>query len=687
MTVLRWIRSLGAGRYGRATWSWVAITLVAARLSAAPSNDFTSLSLEELTAVKISLAMRHTEAVFDTPAAVTVIPGDEILRFGGGSVVSGLRLVPGVWVANTNTDRWSVGIRGFNGLSSTKLLVLVDGRNIYSPYYGGVDWAEADVALEDLDRLEVVRGPGGTLWGANAVNGVINVVSKSAQDTQGGLLRMREGTQEGLDSYLRYGAALAPHLWYRVYWRYSDTDDRIGANRASPHEEFEQFRGGTRFDYEPHPNLQVTWQAEAGELDHSTFAVDPASGGPMVGTTVHHFANAIGRVKWRADNGDRLTAQVFADYADDASNRGSYQGFSGGPFGVSEDGHNFDFDIDHELKRGAHEIVWGAEARSTLIDVDTDSTLQLQRPRLYQSLYSFFAQDEIDVVDPDRVRFTYGSKFEHRDTVGWQMMPSVRTSVKVSSEQTWWAAISRAVRAPSESERDTRITFASTPATPSAPAALAQIVANSSFHEEDLVAYETGWRWRPNGKVTFDATGYLNQYRGLRNLVPVTTTPFDPVTRMPLRTPVVTELRLVNQTPAAGYGIELSGEWRPREGWRMAVDYTFERLHPRGTVFPSATGFDYALPTQLASVRSWWELTRTLECSSGVYYTAGVTAFAVPAIARVDAQLTWHPRPDLEVDLGVQNAGDPKHPEYSPISVTPTAEVRRNVFVRGHWRF
>lgn len=311
----------------------------------------------------------------------------------------------------------------------------------------------------------------------------------------------------------------------------------------------------------------------------------------------------------------------------------------------------------------------------------------LRRPRLYESLYSLFAQDEIDASGDDRVRLTFGSKFEHRDTIGWQVMPTVRMSVAISPNQTWWAAVSRAVRAPSDSERDTRIPFAATPATPTVPATLTEIVSTSNFHEERMVAYETGWRWKPRTEFTLDASAYVNDYRDLRNLVPVTVTPFDPVSHAPRQTPIVTELRLVNQTPATGYGVELTSEWRPSPLWRLTVNYTFERIHARGAIFAYATGFDYAMPTQLASVRSWWELTRNVEFSTGAYYTAGVTAFAVPANTRVDAQLTWHPRADLELDLGVQNATDPKHPEYSPISVTPTAEVRRNLFLRGQWRF
>lgn len=686
VTVLRWTRSLLTNPLFGALSCCIACALPAPGARAAPT-DFTGLSLEELSSLKMSLAMRHTEPVFGTAAAVSVLLGDEIQRFGGDSVASGLRLVPGVWVANTNTDRWSVGIRGFNGLSSTKLLVLVDGRNIYSPYYGGVDWAEADVAIEDLDRVEVVRGPGGTLWGANAVNGVINVVSKSAQDTQGALVRAREGTDEGLDTYLRYGGAMGPHTWYRVYWRTTNTEDRATAARPAPNEEFQQYRGGVRVDFEADASFHATWQAETARQEHETTTRDAATGQIFQAKTIHNFANTIGRIKWRSSGGDLVTAQVFADYADDSANRGSYQGFAGGPLSVAQDGHNFDIDVAHELKRGIHEVVWGADARSTLIDVDSDGVLQLQRPRLNQSLYSLFAQDEIDVSGDDRVRFSFGSKFEHRDTIGWQVMPSVRCSVQISPNQTWWAAISRAVRAPSESERDTRIPFAATPPTATMPATLTNIVSNSNFHEESVVAYETGWRWKPTTELTLDASAYVNDYRELRNLNPVTVTPFDPVTHLPLQTPVVTELRLINQTSATGYGVEVTSEWRPNALWRLTANYTFERIHPRGTIFADLTGFDYAMPTQLASVRSWWELTRNLEFSTGAYYTAGVTAFGVPANTRSDAQLTWHPRPDLEFDLGVQNAADPKHPEYSPISVTPTAEVRRNVFVRGQWRF
>jgi iron complex outermembrane recepter protein len=647
---------------------------------ALPSTDLTTLSLEELSALSISLAMRHTEPLFETPAAVSVLLGDEIRRYGASSVVEGLRLVPGVWVANTNTNRWAVGVRGFNGLTSTKLLVLVDGRNIYSPYYGGVDWAEADLPLEDLDRIEVVRGPGGTLWGSNAVTGVINVQSRSARDTQGTLLSARDGTNEGLSTYGRFGRALGDHAWFRVFWRATDTADRIGPAASGDHEEFQQYRSGLRVDAERGSHLQLTWQAEAGQQQHRTMAVDPITGRPTEARTEHNFVNTIGRLKWKAINGDRLTAQVFADYSDDRSESGSYRGFNGGPFGAAEDGHNFDFDFAHEMKRGDHEIVWGAAARETLIDLDLDPTIAVRAPRTYEHLYSFFAQDEMDLVRPDRVRLTWGAKFEHRQTVGWQAMPSVRLAVTPDPRHTWWASISRAVRAPSQVERDSRITFAGTPPTAFAPATLTQIVANESFHQEAVVAYEAGWRWKPAAQFSCDVSAYFNDYSALRDLRPVTL-----LDRLPAL--VVTELRLVNATRARGYGLEVTSEVRPNDRWRMTANYTIEWLKPRSPVFPFATGFDYALPRQLASIRSWWELTHDWEFSTALYYTAAVGEFSIPAVVRADAQVTWRPWPNLELNAGVQNASDARHPEYSAISVNPTAEVRRNAFVRAQWRF
>lgn len=645
---------------------------------ALPAEDFTNLSLEELSALKISLASRHTERLFGTPAAVSVLLGDEISRYGSSSVVEGLRLVPGVWVANTNTDRWAVGVRGFNGLTSTKLLVLVDGRNIYSPYYGGVDWTEANVELADLDRVEVVRGPGGTLWGANAVNGIINVVSKSARDTQGTLLRLREGTDEGFDAYGRYGRALDSRTWYRVFWRSSSSSDRLDSGRSGAREEFAQNRAGLRLDRQQDANLQMTWQAEAGQLRHRTYLVEPFTGAIAEAVADHNFANTIGRLVWRNSPDARLTAQVFADYADDRSQSGSYQGFSGGVFGAAEDGHNFDVDIAQELKRGRHEFVLGAAARETLIDLDLDQTIAVREPHITQRLYSFFAQDEIDIIDPDRMRVTAGAKFEHRDWTGWQVLPSVRLSVSPSSTNTFWAAVSRTIRAPSQVERDSRITFAASPATPLAPPTLTQIVATSNFHEERMIAYEAGWRWKPSAQFAFDASVYVNEYADLRDLDPVTTL---------TRSAIVTDLRLVNRTRATGKGVELTGEWRPSDRYRVTVTYALQQLRPHGTIFPFATAFDFAEPGQIASARGWWEVAADFELSTAIYYTAGVSDFTVPANTRIDAQATWRPLPNLELNVGIQNAADPRHPEYSPISVTPTAEVRRNAFVRMQWRF
>ena len=380
-----------------------------------PGDDLTELSLEELGALSISAAAKRAQPIFETPVAVSVLLADDIRRYGQASLADALRLVPGVHVAGKNAFNWQVGIRGFNGLSSTKLLVTIDGRNIYSPYYAGVDWAEADLPVEDLARVEVVRGPGATLWGVNAVNGVINITSKSAHDTQGGLLAVRVGSADASNVFVRQGVALGARAWYRVYARRVRTDEAFEARDGPDDVAFQQFRTGLRVDAEHGARLRSTWQFDfVAQSNHPKLA-DPATGREDVAANRHQRASALGRMQWRESPTNEVTLQAYLDTAHDTST--GYPGLTGGSFRSAESGANQDVDVSQHLKLGErHDLVWGSGARHTSIDVDAGGTIGIRQPRARVWRYNLFAQDEFALV-PERWRLTVGSKLEHHDNV------------------------------------------------------------------------------------------------------------------------------------------------------------------------------------------------------------------------------------------------------------------------------
>lgn len=643
-------------------------------------SDLTLLSLDELGALSISAASKHEQPLFKTPAAVTVLLSDEIRRYGYSSVVDALRAVPGVHTAETDTARWSAGVRGFNGFTSTKLLVLVDGRNIYSPMYGSVGWHKANIPLEDLERVEIVRGPGSSVWGANAVNGIVSVVSKDARGTQGTLVSVRDGSLDGLQTYLRYGGQIDQHTWYRVYIRETDTRHGLDNWSDTEHANMQEILTGMRVDQEFNDTLRFTWQADYLTQHVFTAYTDPVTGSVQQSTLATHGLSLLGRAKWQGLDGRELTLQTYFDYNDDNSDTSSYRGLGGQLFGVSEDGRTFDLDISHRFPLPRQDLVWGGGFRHDLIDVDNGgSQLKLRQPRTEQQRYNLFIQDDIDVVS-EKLRLTLGSKLEHHDIIGWQLLPTARLTFIPTAQQTWWAAVSRAVRSPSRVESDVRLAYATIPGTATTPPVRVDLVGDGTLQEETLLAYEAGWRWSPTSRLSFDFAGYYNCYDDLRDLRP--SVHFEPAPPT-----IVNDLTLVNDTSARGYGAEMAAQWRPNDRLRFAASYTLQYLHPTTPVLFDVTRQDFSLPRHLWSLRSWLQLTRDFEASAALHYVDALTDLHIPAYFRFDAQLTWRPRADLEFNLGVQNAFEKNHWEFGALSVVPATAIPRNFYGRVQWRF
>lgn len=641
--------------------------------------DLTELSLDELGAISISAASKHAQPLFETPAAVTVLLSDEIRRYGYSTVADALRAAPGVNVTAVDNAHWSAGVRGFNGITSTKLLVLVDGRNIYSPMYGSVAWAKANIPLEDLDRIEVVRGPGSSVWGANAVNGIVSVVSKDAHATQGNLVSVRESVVEGLQLYARHGGQLNDHTFYRVYLRTSDTSRGFDPWPDTTEPNLREITTGFRVDQSFHDTLRFTWQADYLVQHYDTGYVDPATTTAYHGVGSFHTFSAIGRMVWRDAEAQDLTVQAYFDYDDGNVSSAGYRGLSGGAFGTAEDGRNFDLDVTHHLALGSQDLIWGGGFRNTLVDVDENAQIQLRRPRFTQNRYNLFVQDDISVVEK-QLRLTLGSKLERHHTVGWQLLPTARLTYTPTPHQTFWAAVSRSVRSPSGVERDVRIPFAAIPGSPTSLPVRVDLVADGTLNEETLIAYEAGWRWAPHPRLTVDVTGYDNDYDRLRNLRPSYHVETNPPT-------LVNDLTLYNGTDARGYGAEASVQWRPSDRLRFAATYSLEYLKPETSQLYAATAQDFALPKKMWSVRSAFEVVRDVEASCVLNYVDSVEELGVRSYYRFDAQLTWRPKPEWEFNLGVQNAFDSKHEEFGAISVYTAAEAQRNYYARVQWRF
>ncbi len=633
------------------------------------ADDLTDLSLEQLHDLSISAASKHSEPLFETPAAVSVLLPVDLERAGASSIAESLRLVPGLHVIDQLPMDWDVGVRGGNGIQSTKLLVLVDGRSVYDPFFGGVIWSTAEIALDDLARVEVVRGPGATLWGANAVNGVINVISKDARDTQGSVLSVRSGSEEPTQAHVRYGAQLDSNTWIRVYAGGANTEGATGQIADDPNSGYREYRTGYRSDTVLSPSATFTSQFD---YLHSSRVLDGE-------TSTLEYASFLTRLQLANFAGGELQLQVYFDSSRQNSGDSDLGGAGSLTAAVNETNRDLDFDLTHHFRIGRNDITWGGGARLTDNKVENTKNLTMDHPRLESWLVNFFVQDEVPLTST--LKLTVGSKMEHRGTIGWDPLPNVRLAWIPNSREMFWAAASRALRAPSRGEREASILLADSPATDTSLPVRVELKGNEGFDDEASDAYEFGWRWWPNHHFQFDFSGYDFAYRHIRNLE--STTFIEPG----LPNTVVISESLDNSASAQTRGAEVSWKYRPTDSWELNGGIAREAAFTRNLTENPLVAADYWVPDWLWHVGSWWQLPNEWEFSSTLYGVGKNPRANLPGYLRLDVQLLWRPRPDLEVIFGVQNLNDPDHSEVITGNILPNVEVRRDFYTRVQWRF
>jgi iron complex outermembrane receptor protein len=453
------------------------------------SAKLAEMSIEQLGDVDVvsltSLFKKETK-LEQAPAAAAIVTPDDIRRLGITSIPEALRLVPGMDVARIDSHEWAVSARGFDAQFANKLLILEDGRSIYGPAYGGVNWGMQDIMLEDLERIEVIRGPGASLWGANAVNGVVNILSKSSRDTQGLLVSATGGTEDQPGVAVRYGGQLATNLYYRVYGKYFNRDGLMTASGTDAMDDWNSMQGGTRMDWEPGDENKFTLQGSYYNdfvHDNETVAITAPPYVTSTNLQNHDFGgNVLGRWTHAFTESSTLTLQTYYDY------------FKQEQVGTSETRHTFDFDAQHRFQLGTrNDIMWGLGYRYTADEFPTTFPaafyLSWVPPEQRDQLFSAFAQDEITIV-PDYFKITLGSKFEHDDYSGYQAEPSVRMLWTPTEKQTVWAAVSHAVRTPSRYETSAIVNYS---VIPGFPLRLNRLLGNPDVESEQLNAYELGY--------------------------------------------------------------------------------------------------------------------------------------------------------------------------------------------------
>ena len=613
-------------------------------------RSFADLSIEELMNETVTSVSKKEQPLFDSAAAISVLTNDDLRRSGATTIPDALRLVPGMDVGSVNSREFAVSARGFNSVFANKLLVLMDGRPVYTILFGGVYWDLQQTMLEDVDRIEVIKGPGATVWGANAVNGVINVVTRSARDTQGGMIYGGGGDVHQEMGGVRYGGRLGENTYYRVFAGYQANDDYPLANGQSAGDQWQGRTTGFRIDHYPDPDTHLTWQADATDVRS-----DMSDG---------YNLNTLGR--WTRQLSARSNVEVQAYYDR------LYRDESARSAPLSD---TFDLTAQHTFGLGdRHDVIWGGGYR--FIDNQIGQTTPANTVRdgdFNLNLFSAFVQDEFKLV-PDRFTLITGIKVEHNDYTGFELQPSVRMVFKPAKNQTVWAAVSRAVRTPSAAEgRDTFAIAVGPPAPgPGGGSYLPAIVGNPDIKSEVLWAYEMGYRFVPASQVNVDLAVFYNDYSNLIT--------FGETSSFVPGAPVGTlEIPWENSLAGHTYGGEAAVTVTPMATWRLIAGYSLMLQQIHG---PAGANRDVArpAPTHQATLRSSHDLTKRTSLDVQFRYVDNIDG--VPGYVTADIRIAHRLTERLELSLVGQNLMDNRHPEQAASPITTTAEVPRGFYAK-----
>jgi iron complex outermembrane recepter protein len=662
--------------------SFLGVFLAVTTSAQAPQNipDVTAITLEDLMNLQVTSVSKRAQKLADAAAAIFVITQDDIRRSGASSIPEALRMAPGLEVARIDENKWAIGSRGFNGRFDNKLLVLIDGRSVYTPLFSGVYWNVQDVMLEDVDRIEVIRGPGATLWGANAVDGVINIITKSAKLTQGAIVAAEVGSDERTAENARYGGKAGDNVYYRAYTKYSDWEPTVGATGTNASDGWHSLRGGFRVDSTPSRTDSLTVQGDLYRTVYGETLTVPTlsapysstfpnngnySGGNILGHWNHSFARSSTSLQMYYDDTNTVDNSLFTDHE-----------------GV------YDIDFQHDLHVGeSQEFVWGLGFRSILDSNGSSFTVSLKPNHTSLNQYSGFVQDEVSLLDK-HLRVTFGSKFEHNQFTGFEVEPNVRFVGILNKNQSVWAAISRAVRTPALTEEGLQLNEAVIPPGVIGPLpGVESILGSRQFVSEDLLAYEVGYRVQATSTFSADIATFYNSYANLRSAEPGT--PF--VEGSPTPTDVVVPFVASNKMGGGTYGAELFGDWRIVPKWRLLGSYSYLQMDiqkNKNSADPTPDNPDGASPRHQWYLRSSLDLPKHFEQDMTLRYVDRLASLNIPSYYSLDAQLNWRPVAKLELSVGGQNLLNHQHVEFIPefINTMPT-RVGRTFRGTITWRF
>lgn len=612
--------------------------------------------------VEVTSVTKTKSTIGKSPAAVYVVTQEMIRRSGVTTIPDALRMVPGLNVAQNSASRFAVSSRGFNGVFANKLLVMIDGRSIYTPAFGGVFWDVEDLILQDIERIEVIRGPGATVWGENAVNGVINIITKTAKETQGGLATAGGGNWDRNIMQFRHGGQVKDDVYYRVFGKYRDHESGWGS-----HDDWRQGRIGMRVDWLPEDGpdsitfIAQLYDGQVGRVIRN----EPLATPPFIQNRITdeepNGANILARWTHKLDDDGSWTLQAYYDRVRRID-------------GVLAYSMNvWDVDFQHDFKPlDDHHITWGIGNRFYVDNIThinpvavsfSDRSIEFNRT-------GAFLQDEISLTD--EMNLILGTKISYNDFSHFEYQPGARLNISLDDRHVVWGAVSRAVRLPTRIDNNIQLRQFAAP-----PFVYTQINGNPRMEAEDLLSFELGYRVQQSKTFSWDVSTFFNKYEDLSSVLPI-----GPMAGLPPTIPV----QFANNGSGEAYGFELHGQADVTDNWHLNAWYALLRLDINGTGSDRST--ETSSPRNTVFLMSTWDLTDKVEVDVIGRYVDQLASQNVPAYINMDVRLGYRPNEKWYLWLAGQNLLDSHHSEFNEGNgFISSSEVRRGVYGQVEYRY
>jgi iron complex outermembrane receptor protein len=659
--------------------AWAGLTLLATQAQNT-QPDLTALQIEDLMNVDVTSASKKEQKLSKVPAAIFVITKEDIHRSGATDIPDLLRMVPGLDVAQINPGVWAISARGFNGQYSTTLLVLIDGRTVYTPTFSGVFWDAQDVPLEQIERIEIIRGPGAAIWGANAVNGVINITTSSALETQNGVAAATAGTLEHGSGMVRYGGLIGSQGAYRVFADSFQMGRFLTPDHQNAEDDWYRYHGGFRVDANISARDSLAIEGEAIRGNEGERATTVVSLLPPVNATLDLrdlFSGWDVLARWKRTNssGSESSLQIYFD----RSNRGDTT------YGLGL--NTLDLDFQRQQVWGTRqEFVWGLGYRMSSDHTAITNRIWFTPQDLTTQIFSAFVQDQIAIL-PDRLYLTLGTKAEHEYYNGFNLQPTARATWTQNNRSMLWASISGAQGTPSRVDASIRFNYAAYPGPNNLPV-LVSLFGNPDQKNELLTATEAGFRMQASDRISLDSTIFFNRYRDL-----VSEEPGSPILETsPPPAHLLQPIYLANLLHGETHGIEVFANLKLADRWTISPGYAFltMHIHPDAASVDMTTGpaSEGGFPRQQAQLRSNVNLAWHWQWTTSAYFVGRLAAPGIPSYTRLDTNLAWQPTERISVVLAGQDLLGDLHQEYAGPDLTQLPSlVPRSAYARLTWRF